>query len=857
MLPVETAELYDALHEPASAPSSASSGLFAGLSGARRANSLPKRPHSAHTHKSPQEKVPDVYGNDGRRVCSAHDVDAVEEEYLCALHRKQSFRHVLFQAKTHVFALTAKDGSRQYVYSRPLAKDLAIVLVAKVGYTPVYVSALEFAAARYALLVDEGASPEPVGMRARFREAELMRCPPKVAKLLVNGVADWLKAGNVGGGQGRCTEGLLRRTRSWLIRSMQEQEQQHPLQHHVTEEDVLWWASSATSSGLSAEHDPRDELVVQDSEQAHELVKMFVNDESGLDPVAATAGKNALPWESVSEHEHVAPNVVKRVLELGDATLLFRCLSTKVIIAVLVALLEERRVCIIGQDTALVSRAVLAFDNLLRPFEWPHLLSPILLEHMLPVLGAPFPFLVGILGCHVQQTLDLPMDEVVFVDLESGKLTTTHDIGDLYKRVPRRIRTKFERRLARTKSACSRQVHRSMSSPYVPTVSNTATSYFEDDPFQLTLGRPKPMGSLLWRSRSQLRLLNDASPQNIWMQHETVKGLDKCMRKFYSELLDDLPALKNESESPDTPSTNESTIPFKFSNPTTPSMSFTTTKRDTERRLARAFVNTQMFMQWDETEGRDATFGIVQTETSTLKTRTSIRDFLQRVADDDDDDYDDGSKMDGEQIQAAKANVDHTEYTGMGKCTDKLGVDENGGFTEDRAEKKSLRVKARRNRKRKNSRLQFNSEVEEFAADPRTMLSDVEGACWTADDMADIGRDRNLSTECNADADVEQSKWPWMTLRLPPASRWKTGRELSTFFSSSSKADSRVDYYSDRPSADVSDADDERWCGSDEELDNRDRLSSSARVSSEGMVFVKPRIRAWGRRRVRTSLRVH
>ena len=178
-----------------------------------------------------------------------------------------------------------------------------------------------------------------------------------------------------------------------------------------------------------------------------------------------------------------------RMLQLADASELLRHFSARALISIIVAMLEERHVVLVGPSSPVVSRAVVALDGLLHPFKWPHLISPIVLEHQLFLLGAPFPFLVGMLERDLGKTAEVPFDEledvVVFANMGTGKIMKPSKTPlDLYRRVPRKMRTKLERRLTRVKSACTRQMTRAKSMTFTPQqqqVFNTANAFFEQE----------------------------------------------------------------------------------------------------------------------------------------------------------------------------------------------------------------------------------------------------------------------------------------------------------------------------------------------------------------------------------------
>ncbi|CDF41267.1 unnamed protein product [Chondrus crispus] len=748
-LPLSSVAVFDALAE--SSPripckiSSISWGpqADAGNDSPRRANSLPRRPNSSPPPRLRSLGLPGYTRSrdSGRRDNGEH----MKRDPRAHSKLSMRFRHLLLEAQSHVFAMTARDGSRQYVYCRSLAPNHTLVVVTLVSFTAVYVSALEHTAARYVLLVDERSVEEPRAGRqmsesTRFLTFQLMRCPAEVAKLLVRNLFEWLKASTCPRGQSEKCHSLLKRARLRFLSENVDADFDGSVGNRPS---ATFPTSSSTSSGGSL--GARDGLPRRLSTTTllglppeWDTNRFFARKDS------ASGGSNgpevteirSLPWEVAAECDgkHLI-STVTRVLELTDATLLFRHFQVRAIMSVIVALLEERRVCIVGPDTAIVSRAVVAFDNLLRPFEWPHLLSPILLEHMLPVLGAPFPFLVGILGGHMSAARNLPLGEVIFASLETGKVTSTQESAvDLHRRIPRKVRMRFERRLLRAKNACLRQVNRSMPFPFVPNVSNTASSYFEDRLFSPMANRMKSSG--LWRSKSQLRLYNEANPQNIWLECETVDSLDRYMRKFFAELLSgtstrerrgtgELPA-KGENLWKSVPNGNK----------------FASLRRDADRQqLAKAFRETPLFMHWEELDSANMTFGILKSEASQVRKRSTLREKMLSARDSaaaDEDSVNDDSAMD--MLGASDL-----------ECYEEIGDDFMVNVGDVSIWNQSRNKKLRMNR----NRLHFSDEVEEFGSDNSDLQSEVEPGFMKKEARSSgKPRRRNVSTDCIPDVDT-------------------------------------------------------------------------------------------------------
>lgn len=814
-LPTSSADVYDALTEPAGAPSRRGTVRFSRTmidrpalrrrpprasrtftvsasspeAFARQAHTLLRRPSSSPPPRIRSTGLPAFAKDLSIRTNAIKRVD----EAKAARSKRIAFRRVLLSARTHVFAITAKDGTRQYAYSRPLSSSHALVILTKASHTAVYVSAMERTAARYAYLVDEMLERAGISFHApiprnglhrrgrqrvrsawlcsKFSGMDVLRCPPQTAKELCRSLLSWLGNPSPNSSMDFVAESL-RGGRGGIGTHDSDSDAAFDATDGDEEPNSSnWLTSSTTSSGLM-ESDDRDTTAD---------LAQFEGLESGRDALRSMLGKDrshpsqspsssrledSLPWESPLDGSEPELDV-ERILELADSTILLRHFPARAILSIMVALLEERRVCIVGRSTSLVSRAVLAVDNLLRPFEWLHLLSPILLEHMLPVLGAPFPFLVGILEEHLPVTKDLPLDNVLFADLASGKVNVVGDMGDLLRRVPRRLRSRFERRLARTKTTCMRQVNRAMSMLFVPVISNTATSFCEDG----ASGKVKS-GPLLWRSKSQSKLSHDDSPQNIWLNRDCIAALDKSMRKFFAELLEDLPSLRADVDI----CAADGILRWKSGDAgrTVPlSMGNVSAKRELERRqLFRAFCETQMFMQWDDSTDSDVTFGLSHPE-SVLKKRGSIREpslFAKKSSHDG---------VDSRRVKSATVQfrpaIDRDEVDGSEDERELHGL-----------EKAFLRPKfSKRKWRGPGGRWNVNSETEEADRLIHSSKSGYESANGKVESDGEILRSgsRTMKNECEAGFESDTGpKRPWMTLRLP-TSPWSLSRDAGGFFS--------------------------------------------------------------------------
>ncbi|XP_037627984.1 DENN domain-containing protein 2C [Sebastes umbrosus] len=115
-------------------------------------------------------------------------------------------------------------------------------------------------------------------------------------------------------------------------------------------------------------------------------------------------------------------------LEHVDFDSLLECLSVGNLLQVFASLLLERRVIFIADKLSVLSRCSHAVLALLYPFTWQHTFIPVLPASMLDISCSPTPFLIGVLSPCLPPLLELPIEEVLIVDLCADKFVV--QLGD-------------------------------------------------------------------------------------------------------------------------------------------------------------------------------------------------------------------------------------------------------------------------------------------------------------------------------------------------------------------------------------------------------------------------------------------
>ncbi|XP_072305706.1 DENN domain-containing protein 2C [Eucyclogobius newberryi] len=115
-------------------------------------------------------------------------------------------------------------------------------------------------------------------------------------------------------------------------------------------------------------------------------------------------------------------------LEHVDFDSLLQCLSVGRLLRVFASLLLERRVIFIADKLSVLSRCSHAVLACLYPFTWQHTFVPVLPASMLDISCSPTPFLIGVLSPCLPELLELPIEEVLIVDLCSDRFVV--EMGD-------------------------------------------------------------------------------------------------------------------------------------------------------------------------------------------------------------------------------------------------------------------------------------------------------------------------------------------------------------------------------------------------------------------------------------------
>jgi hypothetical protein len=121
-------------------------------------------------------------------------------------------------------------------------------------------------------------------------------------------------------------------------------------------------------------------------------------------------------------HTFVRPEDDRVPLTSHGVRTFFTRFTPSLVRHILGAVLLERRVIFHSTSIGAVSSVIYSTLALLYPFEWQHILVPLLPQNLLEYTCAPSPYIVGIHTSHLQQVKRLPIGEVLIVSVDTGTI---------------------------------------------------------------------------------------------------------------------------------------------------------------------------------------------------------------------------------------------------------------------------------------------------------------------------------------------------------------------------------------------------------------------------------------------------
>ncbi|KAB0375944.1 hypothetical protein FD755_012587 [Muntiacus reevesi] len=163
--------------------------------------------------------------------------------------------------------------------------------------------------------------------------------------------------------------------------------------------------------------------------------------------------KNFLPGSGTEVIELCRP--LDSRLEHVDFESLFSSLSVRHLLCVFASLLLERRVIFIADKLSTLSTCCHAMLAAIYPFAWQHTYIPVLPPSMIDIVCSPTPFLIGLLTSSLPLLRELPLEEVLVVDLVNNRFLRQMDDEDSI--LPRKLQVALEHILEQRNDLASEQ----------------------------------------------------------------------------------------------------------------------------------------------------------------------------------------------------------------------------------------------------------------------------------------------------------------------------------------------------------------------------------------------------------------
>jgi DENN (AEX-3) domain len=131
-----------------------------------------------------------------------------------------------------------------------------------------------------------------------------------------------------------------------------------------------------------------------------------------------TITRAALP-DLAQDFNILSPRRV-RLSRVATILPLLEMLGVEKFLLILSAVLCERRIILIADDTSTLFTAVLALGAMLHPFQWQHIFIPSLPLKLMSYTAVRTPYIIGVRRYMYQQLLREQLDDVILVDIDKG-----------------------------------------------------------------------------------------------------------------------------------------------------------------------------------------------------------------------------------------------------------------------------------------------------------------------------------------------------------------------------------------------------------------------------------------------------
>ena len=132
-----------------------------------------------------------------------------------------------------------------------------------------------------------------------------------------------------------------------------------------------------------------------------------------------TISRSALP--DLARDFNIIPPRYSRLSRVATILPLLEALGVEKFLLILSAVLCERKLILIADETSTLITAVHAMGAMLHPFQWQHICIPLLPSKLLNYASTKVPYIMGIRRYLYQQLLKESLNDVILVDIDKGE----------------------------------------------------------------------------------------------------------------------------------------------------------------------------------------------------------------------------------------------------------------------------------------------------------------------------------------------------------------------------------------------------------------------------------------------------
>ncbi|XP_028394676.1 DENN domain-containing protein 1A-like isoform X2 [Dendronephthya gigantea] len=146
-----------------------------------------------------------------------------------------------------------------------------------------------------------------------------------------------------------------------------------------------------------------------------------------------TVSDPVIDW--TRQYNYPDPGKLPTIPENRNLTDYFSAVNPSNMIALFASMMFERRIIVTSKRLSLLTACTYSASLLLYPMHWQHVFIPVMPPSLLDYCSAPMPFLVGVHSSLMEKVRDMPLDDVVILDIDKEEIELSgdcfHDVDDL------------------------------------------------------------------------------------------------------------------------------------------------------------------------------------------------------------------------------------------------------------------------------------------------------------------------------------------------------------------------------------------------------------------------------------------